>query len=95
MNGAQFNIQITQKAGAMMRLRGNRFDASKRVTVMKAFKEIVVPLSVGAKRKSGHWVLIARVFMHQSVSACASVCALTSGSSGPANSPLRSAFAAH
>jgi hypothetical protein len=78
-----------------MRLRCEKFDASKRVTVMKVFKEIVVPLSVGAKRKSGHWVQIASVFMHQSVSACVSTCALTSGSSGPANSPLRSAFAAH
>jgi hypothetical protein len=78
-----------------MRLRSERFDVSKRVPGRKTFKEIVVPLSVGAKLKSGHWMQIVRAFMHQVVSACTSTCTLTSGSSGPANSPLRSAFAAH
>ena len=84
-----------RQAHTMMRLRGSQSDASKHKPGWQAFSEFVAPLIGGAGLLLRRLVWAGIASQHQWSVLRANTCALTSGSSGPANSPLRYAFAAH
>jgi len=84
-----------RQALAMMRLRRMESDASKGKQGWQAFSDFVVPLLVGAGSQARRLVQVASKSKHQWLALRISTCALTSGSSGSTNSPLRSAFVAH
>jgi hypothetical protein len=83
------------QACAMMRLCRKKSDASKCIPVWDAFSDFEVPLICGAGSMVSRSAQIASASQHQWLALRTSTCGLTSGSSGSANSPLRSAFAAH
>jgi hypothetical protein len=95
MYGAQIEKIAKRKHRAMMRLRGKYSDASRRNLGLKAFSEYVVPLVGGARSQARHMAQVARVTQHQWRAPRIVAGALTSCSSGSANTPLRYAFAAH
>jgi hypothetical protein len=79
----------------MMRLRRRKSDASKGKPGWQAFSDFVASLSGGAGSQAHRLVQVASMSQHQWFALRISTCALTSGSSGSTNSPLRSAFVAH
>jgi hypothetical protein len=95
MYGAQNKIGHALRAHAMMRLRGKKSDASKFITTGTAFGDFVVWLVVGAGLQSRRGTLVRESLMHQDYMLRSKYGALTMRSSGPANTPLRSAFAVH
>jgi hypothetical protein len=95
MYGAQNKNSGKIKDRAMMYLRGKKLDASKGKQGWQAFNDFVVPLLVGAGSQARRLVQVASKSQHQWLALRISTCALTSGSSGSTNSPLRSAFVAH
>jgi hypothetical protein len=95
MHGAQTKESGTRKVCTIMRLRGNESAASTYKPGWQAFSEREVPLIVGAGSQSSRLPQLATASKQQCYVAPLSMGALTSGSSGPANSPLRYAFAVH
>lgn len=95
MNGAQIKASDNRQARSMMRLHRKEYDVSKRKPGLKAFSERGVPLLGGASLVARRLVRIASASQYQWAALRTCTCALTSGSSGSTNSPLRSAFVAH
>lgn len=84
-----------RQAPTMMRLRRMKLDASKYKPGRKAFSDFVASLLGGASSQASRLVQVANVSLHQWFVLRTSTCALTSGSSGSTNTPLRSVFVAH
>jgi hypothetical protein len=95
MYGAQIVESGNRQAHAMMRPRRNEIDASKCKPGWRAFSDFVVSLLGGAASLDGLLVQVVSVSQYQGFVLRTNTCALTSGSSGSTNTPLRSAFAAH
>jgi len=95
MYGVQIIERGKKQVRAMMRLRRKKLDASKYKPGRKAFSDFVAPLLGGAGSQARRLVQVASVSQHQGFAHRTSTCALTSGSSGSTNSPLRSVFVAH
>ena len=79
----------------MMCLRRKESDTSKRKPGWQALSDFVVPLIDGAGSQASRLVQVASVPQYQRFALRTSTGALTSGSSGSTNTPLRYAFAAH
>jgi hypothetical protein len=85
----------SRQARTMMRLRRMKFDASKYKPGRQVFSDFVAPLIGGADSQASRLVQVASVSQHQGFALRTSTFALTSGSSGDTNTPLRSTFTAH
>jgi len=95
MYGAQNKIAHALRAHTMMRLRGKKSDASKFIATGTAFSDFVALLPVGPGLQSRRGVHVRESLKHQGNMLRSKCGALTMRSSGPANTPLRSAFAVH
>jgi hypothetical protein len=84
-----------RQARTVMRLRRKKFNASKYKPGRQASSDFVAPLLGGTSSQASRLVQVASVSQLQGFALRTSTCALTSGSSGSTNTPLRSAFAAH
>jgi len=95
MYGVQVNESGLRQARTMMRLRREESDAAKGKPGWQAFSDFVASLLGGASSQASRLVQVASVSQHQGFALRTSTCALTSGSSGSTNTPLRSVFVAH
>lgn len=95
MNGAKLKSSANLQARSRMRLRGIASDASNLKPGWQAFSDFVAPLIRSAVLQARHLVQVVSMSQHQRPTLCTNTCALTSGSSGAANTALRYAFAAH
>jgi hypothetical protein len=95
MYGAQIKEGMERQARTVMRLRRKNSDASKSKPGWQASSDFVAPLLGGTSSLACRLVQVASVSQLQGFALRTSTCALTSGSSGSTNTPLRSAFAAH
>jgi hypothetical protein len=95
MYGSRNKFCHEVKVPAMMQLRGKKFDASKFIATGTAFSDFAVWLFVGAGLQSRRGALVRESLMHQDSMLRGKCGALTMRSSGPENTPLRSAFAVH
>jgi hypothetical protein len=95
MYGVQLMESGKRKTHTMMCLRRKESDASKRKPGWQALSDFVVPLIDGAGLQARRLVQIASVSQYQRFALRTRTGALTSGSSGSTNTPLRSAFADH
>jgi hypothetical protein len=95
MYGAQIKERMERQARTVMRLRRKNSDASKNKPGWQASSDFVAPLLGGTSSLACRLVQVASVSQLQGFALRTSTCALTSGSSGSTNTPLRSAFAAH
>ena len=95
MYGAQFLESGKRLTRTMMCLRRKESDASTRKPGWQALSDFVVPIIVGAASLARRLLHVASASQFQWPALCTNTCALTSGSSGSTNSPLRYAFVAH
>ena len=95
MYGALNMERGKRKANAMMRLRRKNSDASMLLPGWKAFSGVAALFIAVANLQVSQFAGVDNASNSQGHILRTSTCALTSGSSGPANSPLRYAFAVH
>ena len=95
MYGVQLMESGKRKARTMKWLRSRKSDALSRKPGWQAFSDFVASFIGGAVSQARRLVQVASASQLQGFALRTSTCALTSGSSGSTNTPLRSAFAAH
>lgn len=95
MYGARNKFSHEMKAPTMMRLRGKKSDASRFIATGTSFSDFAALLPGGAGLQSRRGVRVRESLKHQGNMLRSKCAALTMRSSGPPNTPLRSAFPAH